>query len=67
MYDPWPIVMLKRFLDNMREGDILEMISDDPAAESDMKAWSKLTGHKLIDICYRQTESVFCIQKKSWS
>ena len=64
MYDPWPIVLIRRSLDKMSEGEILELISDDPASQSDMKAWAKLTGHKLLEIYCRENEYSFYVQKK---
>ena len=31
-------------------GQMLEMLSDDPASEADMKSWSARTGHELLEI-----------------
>ena len=63
MYDPLPIVLMRRSLDNMRVGDTLEMISDDPASRSDMRAWANLTGHKLLEVYRRGDEFSFYVQK----
>lgn len=63
-FDPWPILLIKRSLDKMKGGEILEMISDDPASKSDMRAWANLTGHHLIEICCRENEYSFFVQKK---
>lgn len=65
LYDPWAIVLLRRHLDRMREGEILEMISDDPGAVSDVQAWANLTGHHLLETHCRDNEYSFYIQKKS--
>ena len=32
----------------MKKGDILEVLADDPVAEEDIKFWIKKTGHDLI-------------------
>jgi TusA-related sulfurtransferase len=29
---------------------VLEMTSDDPASEADMKSWTARTGHELVQI-----------------
>ena len=63
VYDPLPIVLMRRTLDKMKEGEILEMVSDDPASESDMHAWAKSTGHKLLEIYCRENEYSFYVQK----
>ena len=34
----------------MTLGQLLEMLSDDPASEADMKSWAQITGHDLIAI-----------------
>ena len=31
-------------------GQVLEMTSDDPASEADMKSWTARTGHELVQI-----------------
>ena len=31
-------------------GQVLEMTSDDPASEADMKSWTTRTGHELLEI-----------------
>ena len=35
---------------NMRVGEVLEMLSDDPGSEADLKAWSARTGNELLQI-----------------
>jgi tRNA 2-thiouridine synthesizing protein A len=34
----------------MTIGQVLEMLSDDPASEADMKSWTARTGHELLSI-----------------
>ena len=33
----------------MEQGQILEVTSDDPAAREGVPAWSRLTGHELVE------------------
>lgn len=32
----------------MRSGEVLEVVSDDPTSRTGLAAWSRLTGHALI-------------------
>ena len=34
----------------MQVGETLEMLSDDPASEADMKSWTARTGQELLEI-----------------
>jgi len=34
----------------MAPGQILEMMSDDPGSEADMKSWSARTGNELVEM-----------------
>jgi TusA-related sulfurtransferase len=35
-------------IDSIAVGDILEVLSDDPAAEEDLKRFAKRTGHEVL-------------------
>ncbi len=45
---PWPMVKTKEEMDKMDSGQILEVISTDPAAVPDIKAWAKRTDNIFI-------------------
>ena len=45
---PLPIVKTQRAIKKMEVGQILEMISTDPGAVPDMKAWENQTRHILL-------------------
>ena len=45
-----PIVKTREAIRQMAPGQLLEMLSDDPASEPDMKSWAQITGHDLISI-----------------
>jgi tRNA 2-thiouridine synthesizing protein A len=34
----------------LRPGQVLEMTSDDPASDADMRSWSSKTGHELLEV-----------------
>jgi tRNA 2-thiouridine synthesizing protein A len=45
---PLPIVKTQRAIKKMEIGQVLEMISTDPGAVPDMKAWENQTRHVLM-------------------
>jgi TusA-related sulfurtransferase len=50
LYCPMPIVKTAQELDNLKEGEVLEIIADDKGIKSDMPAWASKTGHELLGI-----------------
>jgi TusA-related sulfurtransferase len=34
----------------MAAGQLLEMLSDDPASDPDIRSWVRSTGHELVDV-----------------
>ena len=49
LYCPMPIVRTREALVQMRIGQILEMVADDPAIEGDMLTWSARSGHPIVE------------------
>ena len=50
LFCPIPILKTREALKAMDVGQTLEMLSDDPASEADMKSWTTRTGHDLVAI-----------------
>jgi tRNA 2-thiouridine synthesizing protein A len=50
LFCPVPILRTREALKAMTVGQVLEMTSDDPASEADMKSWTARTGHDLLEI-----------------
>jgi tRNA 2-thiouridine synthesizing protein A len=50
LFCPMPILKTRDALKAMTVGQVLEMTSDDPASEADMKSWTARTGHALLEI-----------------
>lgn len=46
---PGPIVEAKKLLNGMRQGEVLQLISDCPGIRSDIRSWVKATGFELAD------------------
>ena len=58
-----PIAMTKEEIDKLEVGQVLKVEADDPAAEEDIKAWAKRTGHELIKFEKEGTILTFFIRK----
>ena len=65
LFCPQPLFQTRETIDGLKPGEILEMLSDDPAAEEDIKRFSKRTGNELI-LFERLEDGVqrFLIRKK---
>jgi len=65
LFCPQPLFQTREAIDGLKPGDILEMLSDDPAAEEDIKRFAKRTGHILLSF-ERLEDGVqrFLIKKK---
>ena len=50
LFCPMPIVKTREAIKQMVAGQILEMLSDDPASDPDIKSWAQITGHELVDV-----------------
>ena len=63
LYCPMPILKTRDALRSLAAGQVLEMTSDDPASEADMKAWVNRTGHELLEIDRRGAVFRFVLRK----
>jgi tRNA 2-thiouridine synthesizing protein A len=45
-----PIVKTREALRDLARGQVLEMLSDDPASEADMKSWTQRSGNELVSL-----------------
>jgi TusA-related sulfurtransferase len=50
LYCPQPLFQTRDALNTIPVGEVLEVLADDPAAESDLKRFCKRTGHELLHI-----------------
>ena len=62
LYCPMPILKTRDAMKSLVTGQVLEMTSDDPASEADMKAWVARSGHDLLEIDRRGTVFRFVIR-----
>jgi len=47
---PIPILKIREAMKSLVVGQILEMLSDDPGSDPDMKSWAQRTGNELFEI-----------------
>lgn len=50
LYCPIPIARTKQEIDKLEVGQVLKVEADDPAADEDIKAWSKRVGHEILKL-----------------
>lgn len=47
---PMPIVKTAQAMKGLEAGQILEVLATDPGAVRDFQAWSRSTGHELLEM-----------------
>jgi TusA-related sulfurtransferase len=63
LFCPMPIVKTREAIKDMAVGQVLEMLSDDPGSDPDMKSWVRSTGHELVDVSRRGAVYHFLVKK----
>ncbi len=62
---PLPVLKTKRALNEVKEGEIIEVLADDPAANIDLKHFCEVSGNILIKTTKEKNIIKFLIQKKT--
>ena len=63
LFCPIPIVKTREAMKQMAAGQVLEMLSDDPASEADMKSWAQRTENELLEVSKTGVVYRFLIRK----
>ena len=63
LFCPMPIVKTREAIREMAEGQVLEMLSDDPASDPDMRSWAQNTGHELLEVTRSGAVYRFVVRK----
>jgi len=63
LFCPMPIVKTREAIREMVTGQVLEMLSDDPASDPDMRSWAQNTGHELIEVTRSGAVYRFVVRK----
>ena len=61
---PMPIIKLSKVIKEMQPGDVLEVIANDPAFESDVSTWCEKMGHMLKSVKKEGKELTATVEKK---
>jgi tRNA 2-thiouridine synthesizing protein A len=63
LYCPEPVFKTRLELDEMKVGETLEVLADDPAAESDIRSLVKNLGQELIGVIKKRDAVQILIKK----
>jgi tRNA 2-thiouridine synthesizing protein A len=63
LFCPMPIVKTREAIARMAVGEVLEMTSDDPGSDPDMKVWSQRSGHELLEVSRQGALFRFLVRK----
>lgn len=63
LFCPMPIVKTREAIREMTVGQVLEMTSDDPASDADMKTWVERSGHEMIGVSREGAVYRFLVRK----
>lgn len=61
---PLPILHARRALDRMADGEVLRVVSTDPAAGRDFARFARLTGHEITGHAEPEGECVLYITRR---
>jgi TusA-related sulfurtransferase len=63
LFCPEPVFRVRMEFDNMKVGEIIEVLADDPAAEEDIKSLCKRLGQEILSMTKEDGKIRFVIKK----
>ncbi len=60
---PEPVMMVRKTIRNMQEGEVLWMSADDPSTARDIPSFCRFMDHQLLESQTEQLPYVFVIRK----
>jgi TusA-related sulfurtransferase len=63
LYCPEPVFRTRMELDNMKAGEVLEILADDPAAEEDIPSLMKRLGQEVLSVS-KEGDTIRVLVKK---
>ena len=60
---PMPVIKTSKAIKEVAVGQVLKMIATDPGAPPDMQAWSRQTGHEMIDSHQEEGKFIFYFRR----
>lgn len=61
---PEPLFRTRQAIDQLDDGEILEVLADDPAAEEDLARLAKRTGNEIVRVDHEADYTRILIKKK---
>jgi tRNA 2-thiouridine synthesizing protein A len=61
---PMPIVKTAQAIKTIPSGDLIEVVATDPGSVKDFEAWSRTTGHELVERSEGDGEYRFVLRRK---
>ena len=61
---PLPIIKTKKAIDGLASGEVLKMIATDPGSIPDIEAFTRRTGHELVNSEESDGEYTFLLRRK---
>ncbi len=59
---PLPVLSIKKAIKGLASGDVLKVVATDPGSVADMAAFSRSTGHEILDQSAGGGEYTFLIR-----
>ncbi len=47
---PYPLILTKKRVEQLKSGEVLEVIADDPVAPQNIDSWARKSGNKMISV-----------------
>lgn len=57
-----PVIRLQDFVATVAVGDLVDVLCTDPGTRSDIPAWCRINGHRLVNIDERGDELVITVR-----
>ncbi len=64
LFCPEPLFQTRQGIDSIEVDEILEVLTDDPAAEEDLKRFAKRAGHEVVSFQKDDDQMRFLIRRK---
>ena len=61
---PLPILRTKKMLNDMKSGEVLQILATDPASVRDFQAFARQTGNELLDQSQDGTEYIHFMRRR---
>ena len=65
LYCPMPIVYTSNKFQELKDGEVLEILADDIGILKDMPAWCKATGNEFLSVEDKDGQYLLYVRKRS--